>query len=155
MGLDMYLKRKTYVKTWDHTPKEQKFEVSIKYAGKKCAFIKPSRITYITEEVGYWRKANHIHSWFVKNVQKGKDDCGEHYVPEDKLKELLKVCEKVKKDPEKGEELLPTQSGFFFGSTEYDEYYMKDIDYTIKIITDVLKEQETYNRGDLYYGSSW
>ena len=28
------------------------------------------------EEVGYWRKANAIHGWFVRNVQNGKDDCG-------------------------------------------------------------------------------
>lgn len=31
-------------------------------------------------------------------------------------------------------ELLPTQSGFFFGGTGYDGYYMRDIDNTIKIL---------------------
>ena len=31
-------------------------------------------------------------------------------------------------------EILPTQSGFFFGNTEYNEYYMYDIEDTIRII---------------------
>lgn len=37
--------------------------------------INPEKVKEITEEVGYWRKANAIHGWFVDNVQKGNDDC--------------------------------------------------------------------------------
>lgn len=29
----------------------------------------------IWKEIGYWRKANHIHKWFVDCVQDGEDDC--------------------------------------------------------------------------------
>ena len=29
----------------------------------------------IMEMVGYWRKQNAIHNWFVENVQDGIDDC--------------------------------------------------------------------------------
>ena len=32
----------------------------------------------IIEQVGYWRKANQIHNWFVENVQDGEDDCCYH-----------------------------------------------------------------------------
>lgn len=50
----------------------------------------------ITEEVGYWRKANQIHSWFVKNIQDGQDDCGYHReVTEEDLNELLDICQRV------------------------------------------------------------
>lgn len=28
----------------------------------------------IWQEIGYWRKANHIHKWFVDKVQGGDDD---------------------------------------------------------------------------------
>ena len=50
----------------------------------------------ITEQVGYWRKANQIHSWFVENIQDGVDDCGYHReVTEDDLNELLDVCQQV------------------------------------------------------------
>jgi hypothetical protein len=34
---------------------------------------------------------------------------------------------KVIADPTVAHELLPTQSGFFFGDTEYDEYYLGDV----------------------------
>jgi hypothetical protein len=51
------------------------------------------------------------------------------------------------------EELLPTTKGFFFGSTEYDEYYMSDIKSTIKGLEEILSED--VSNGDFYYQSSW
>jgi hypothetical protein len=55
------------------------------------------------------------------------------------------------------EDLLPTQSGFFFGSTEYDEWYIRDIQSTIDIIETLLSERNEsgYIDGDIYYHSSW
>ena len=32
--------------------------------------IKFDRVCYIEESVGYWRKANAIHNWFVANCDK-------------------------------------------------------------------------------------
>lgn len=42
-----------------------------------------------------WRKANHIHAWFVENVQDGKDDCEQYPVTISQLRQLLATCEKV------------------------------------------------------------
>ena len=50
--------------------------------------------------------------------------------------------------------MLPTQSGFFFGSTNYDEYYIQDLETTIKIITEVL-EQTNWDVETIAYSSSW
>ena len=47
------------------------------------------------EDVGYWRKANQIHNWFVHNVQGGEDDCGICEVSQSKLIELRDTCQKV------------------------------------------------------------
>ena len=107
---------------------------------------------YITIEVGYWRKANAIHRWFVENVQNGKDDCGTYWVDREKLKELKALCEKVLKNPEEAPNILPTQSGFFFGSTEYDEWYFEDIKRTIEIIDRALSMDKGW---EFYYESSW
>ena len=49
-------------------------------------------------EVAYWRKANHIHKWFVENVQDGKDDCGDYYVSVEQLGDLLVLCKQVVKE---------------------------------------------------------
>jgi hypothetical protein len=48
-------------------------------------------------------------------------------------------------------ENLPTTSGFFFGSTDYDEWYMEDMKLTKKILTEALADKQ----GEYYYHSSW
>jgi hypothetical protein len=58
---------------------------------------------------------------------------------------------KVIKDPSTAQRLLPTQVGFFFGSTEYDQWYLQDLERTKQIIEDALKDPN----GDYEYGSSW
>ena len=137
------------------------------------------------EKVGYWRKANAIHRWFVENVQNDVDDCDYYEVSKEQLEALLNICKEVKAsaqlekgwvkngetlangqwcpnyvegetivNPEVADELLPTQDGFFFGSTEYDQYYMQDILDTIDIITKVL-ETTDFEREMITYCSSW
>lgn len=161
MGLDMYLSKKTYVQNWDHHNPEERHEVIVKRGGKLVDSIKPERVSYIEEQVGYWRKANHIHNWFVQNVQNGEDDCKSYYVDIDDLMNLLDMCKQVKENPSKGEELLPTTSGFFFGDTGYGEDYMNDIDRTIEILEQALSEKvvdekgREHYKGDYFYSASW
>lgn len=50
--------------------------------------------------------------------------------------------------------ILPTQGGFFFGSTDYDEYYMEDINYTIDVLERVLAETD-FDTEAICYHSSW
>jgi hypothetical protein len=158
MGLDQYLSKKTYVKHWDHKG-DANFTITVTRNGKPVDYIDGRKISYIEEEVGCWRKSNHIHRWFVENIQNGEDDCGDYNVSEEQLEELLNLCKEVMVDPSKAETLLPTSSGFFFGSTEYDEWYIKDIQYTIEMLESVLesikvsKENKVYS--DIYYSSSW
>lgn len=122
----------------------------------------------ISDEIGYWRKANCIHNWFVNNVQNGVDDCGNYEVSKNNLEKLLSICTQVKeiatlkdlpdrKVIENAYEvaaILPSCNGFFFGSTDYDEYYLQDIDYTIEVLEKVLKETD-FDRYVVYYHSSW
>lgn len=49
----------------------------------------------IFDKVGYWRKANHIHAWFVNKVQGGTDDCSYYFVSKDQFLGLKETCEKV------------------------------------------------------------
>lgn len=150
MGLDMYLYRKTYVKNWDHYKPEKRFQITVQRGGDSFDAIKPERIAYIVEEVGYWRKANAIHRWFVDNVQGGEDDCGEYTVSHEQLTQLRDLCRLV--TPESAAELLPTTSGFFFGSTDYDRYYFEDAGKTGELLTALLAEGDD---GEIYYQSSW
>lgn len=153
MGLDMYLYRKTFIWTNHKIGKRDLHDLKLP---EKYKHVDPAKISGITEQVGYWRKANHIHAWFVKNVQNGEDDCGSYDVSEEQLLQLLADCKRVKENANVAPELLPTQSGFFFGGTDYDEYYMQEIDDTIEIIDWLVTQRESENYlGDIQYHSSW
>ena len=158
----MYLKKRVYLgeeSEWSGT----KTKVSITRKNKNGDWTDvpfKDKVNEIVVSVGYWRKANAIHKWFVDKVQEGVDDCKEYYVSPEQLKELLSICKKIVDNPAMSGNVLPTQSGFFFGGTEYDEYYMQDIKNTIEIIEKVLKDEEDCKLeggilGDYYYQSSW
>lgn len=159
MGLDMYLSRKVYIgANYEHN--KIKGEINITKDGVPVK-INLDKITEITESCGYWRKANQIHKWFVDNVQDGNDDCKQYYVSHEQLKQLLNICLQINENPTLAQKLLPTSEGFLFGSDEYDQYYMDDIDNTIDILSAVLNDIEIYSeghvelRGSIYYQSSW
>lgn len=153
MGLDMYLYAKQYLS--DFTPEEKEKAAQIQALFPELAGVKNqygSPVKYVTAEIGYWRKANAIHDWFVKNVQGDKDECLPHYVDREKLIELEALCERVLADKSLAHELLPTASGFFFGGTEYDEWYVNSLEHTVEIIDAALKLP---NDWDFEYQSSW
>lgn len=111
-------------------------------------------------QVGYWRKANAIHRWFVHNCADGVDECQDVYVPVAQLKKLLEVCKKTLDDHTWAPELLPTTDGFFFGGQEYDDWYFEQLEYTVDLIEKVLKvlkNQEAASSAyyDVYYRASW
>ena len=149
MGLDMYLNRRIYVENWDDNPIEEHIEVTLKKGGKKVKLNNP---TYIIDQLMYWRKANSIHKWFVDNCGGGEDNCEEIYVGKDSLRKLKEVIEKVLSDHNKANELLPTSSGFFFGGTEYDEWYFKDLSETLEVINEVLDDDI---KGSITHQASW
>lgn len=94
----------------------------------------------VSIQVGYWRKVNAIHNWFVQELADGEDNCQPIYVPRSSLVDLKIICERILQDNELAHELLPTGSGFFFGSTEYDEWYFHGIEKTAKIVTKLIED---------------
>jgi hypothetical protein len=150
MGLDMFLYKKTDVMQWDHKGNDN-YKVEVTKGGKPTK-IDPKKIAYIVEEVAYWRKANHIHNWFVNNVQNGTDDCGTYYVSREHLEELKTECQAVLNNPNTADKHLPCRSGFFFGSTDYDDDYYDIIKDTMKIIDDCLSDEDAEH---FEYNASW
>jgi len=143
MGLDMYLSGYKYLWRDDDTRKKVKKQLKSSYDPK-----------YVVLELMYWRKANAIHKWFVDNVQEGEDDCKEHLVSIDDLKQLLSVVNSVLQDTSLAEQLLPPTSGFFFGSTSVDEWYWKDLENTRDRLNELLSSPDIEEL-DIYYQSSW
>lgn len=132
-------------------------------------------------EVGYWRKANQIHNWFaetcgVKNCEYTPISRSQLEELKRTCETVLSSCElvdgtvhngnryengewvpileegRVVADPSTAIELLPTCEGFFFGGTSYDEWYVHDIEDTIRIISEALA---TCDDDEFYYYPSW
>ena len=80
----------------------------------------------------------------VKNGERIKDGKWEPIYQDGLLVANPEVCHKI----------LPCEDGFFFGSTEYNEWYMNDIKNTyIKAVE--LLEQTDFEKQRLFYCSSW
>lgn len=105
----------------------------------------------IFHEAAYWRKANAIHAWFVRNVQNNEDDCGYYELTQEHLQNLVQVCNKVLETQDAT--LLPPQGGFFFGSTDVDDWYWADVKRTIEQVSNILNKDWSKHR--FFYHSSW
>jgi hypothetical protein len=165
MGLDMYLSAKKHLSKINYKVLQENNELD--YNSPEAIYPEFNDLMQLTQltdvatdmygasvEVtcAYWRKANQIHSWFVREIQGGEDNCGEYYVSSDKLIELLAICKHSleNKDPA----LLLPQGGFFFGSTDIDEWYWNDIKSTISQLERILALPE-FDNLSFYYNSSW
>jgi len=159
-------------------------KISVKLGNKIRKDIKPERITYITQEMGYWRKFNALHGWFITNCANGVDECQEIHVPIEKIKDVLAVLhevnnilnksalavklvknlngesyENVYDREEEVRNVLPPTQGFFFGGIEIDEWFKESVEKSIKIFTEVLEEEDiaqSYGSyNEFYYRASW
>lgn len=187
MGLDMYLEAELLLPGYEHnTRKEKATQAAVLRAAGLPKACDVATLVTLSVTVAYWRKANHIHYWFVQNVQDGRDECQKSYVSREKLRELLNLCRQVLSTVEcvegdvntgrsyypegtieqhtkrgqivaqKGitEKLLPTAEGFFFGSTDYDEFYIDDTKTTVTMLESVLNNT-AFDKCEFSYQASW
>jgi hypothetical protein len=189
MGLDMYLYAERYLFSFKEEDNALGKEIA-KVVGLSVASAQNQEcfINRFSFQIGYWRKQNAVHQWFVDNIQEGDDNCGKYEVSIEQLQELRGICEdvllncekkwnKVKASitedmksydelPDKAKKLyaeirewcdehLPTQDGFFFGGTDYDEWYFQGLKDTITIIERCEKLVEENDNWYFEYNSSW
>jgi hypothetical protein len=167
-GIDYVMKpgEEIYLNSYDFQPDEvkEKFRAVTELTGTS-ELVDPNTpsISLFPDRVvvtaAYWRKANAIHRWFVEKCQNGMDECQESDpISPEQLAKLVADCRGVLDNESRADDLLPTQSGFFFGGTSYDEWYKQDLEYTATRIEFIvqwclmnLRDREfTFN-----YQSSW
>ena len=188
MGLDMYLTRKKYVgANYEH--RNVSGVIKIKIGDKKLPidFKKVStideRVAYWRKanQIHKWFVDNvqngkdDCHSYYVAQedlhklldlckkvkekaiIKSGKIENGQKLV-EGKWVPIMEEGYYIENADEIAE-MLPTTNGCFFGSTSYDQWYMQDINYTIKTLEEILKEESELNEQGIYsdfeYQSSW
>lgn len=189
MGLDMYLYLRIpgamqpdptrgdewgsdcdYVSAYEHrTPEDrERFAEIVGRLGLQglveagTPILEVSRDGTVSLCVAYWRKANAVHGWFVKNCQDGEDECQpSNPVHVEQIAELIQRCRSVISDPTLAEDLLPPEQGFFFGSYDIDQWYIEGLEYTAerleKVVAAVLTRKVEHPGEDLtfIYQSSW
>jgi hypothetical protein len=200
MGLDMYLYAEINVMNASAEMVEQfpqyakdreTYFILNKIVGENLPTAEFGGIS-IAKCVGYWRKANAIHGWIVRECAGGVDECQRIYISREKLTELRDLCvnalanrdtatpavdKTISIDLEASEDKVPLAimseimrqrdninstaviddplaptSGFFFGSTEKDEWYYKDLEHTIGIINSLIANDDDWS---YYYQASW
>ena len=117
-------------------------------------------------EVAYWRKANAIHSWMIRNTNYS-DDMPMTNITRENIERLKHDCEDILREcevsicdkevcgfgnVEYAQTNMPTMDGFFFGSLYYDNWYFYDINLTIEYCEKILENySEWLDNGELYY----
>ena len=173
MGLDQYLTANEYVSRTKRdssglspdTPEQNKLFIEL--AGRREGWVDTAGYQgiSISYPVGYWRKANAIHNWFVQNVQDDRDECQKSYVSPQNLRDLRHACLNVLAVKHRSEDViietavewgLAPKAGFFFGSQEYDEWYFQDLRYTVETINR-LENRGVFDNAwtDIEYQASW
>ena len=123
MGLDIYF-HKCKVAEWDAYQKEMEAENAPEFN---------------PEEIGYFRKVNFLMQEFAYY-----GNCEYRDITREELETLQDKCTRLVacQDAELAKSLLPTSSGFFFGSTDYDEWYFSDVKEVLNWVNGVLDALE-------------
>lgn len=187
MGLDQYLSKKTYIKNWDHMQPNEKHTLTVKgprakkIDPKKVAYIEEEVMYWRkANQIHKWFVDNcqdgeddcrtawvshdqlkelvDICKRILKSSELIEGEVVESYTFSDDGKKIKNMTKgKVMANTALAEELLPSQSGFFFGGTDYDEWYYKDLKDTVEALEPLLDDQDSDAMvgTTFYYSSSW
>lgn len=121
---------------------------------KDLRFVKVGGVAPSDIKVGDYIWENETSASKVESIDEGDDTFqfrfGSEYV--------VKVIE----NPELAQEELPTQAGFFFGDTNYNEYYIEDLKEYIRQADEIIADYENEIKSgtdkfdiDYTYQASW
>lgn len=148
MGLDTYFFK---TKKADWARAQEEFAAYEALPEEKKNETKNPYEEWCPEEIGYFRKVNFLMAFFAYY-----GNCEYKEIGRDEFKELVEKCTEVYRigkanrdeDGWKGDlseeaiervsEILPTCSGFFFGSTDYDEWYFNEVGEVLSWAENVL-----------------
>jgi hypothetical protein len=174
MGLDMYLYANKYLNN-------ENVDQIKKLAGtNNLPNESGTESIHIRQLVGYWRKVNAVHGWFINKIASGVDECQELYISREQLEQLRQDCIVALANPERNYEIenqkvfyqlcdylnkletpvnlatynnpVPPVEGFFFGGNELSDYYFSQLEYTIDLITNLLELDDDFS---FHYQASW
>ena len=163
MGLDMYFyaRKSTYksFSEWDQNRKvdETNYPKDLKIFSD---YIYDRNFKSVETEtryqIGYFRKFNALHSYIVRTFANGEDNCQDIFLSQEDVVKIKAALDSVLETTteERAKEVLPTQSGFYFGSTSYDEDYFEDVREAAALMQNFLDHFD-FGTYELVYRASW
>ena len=121
----------------------------------------------VSYNIGYFRKFNALHNFLTNSCGRTvgvNDNCVDMLITEDIIDDLIDRLTRIVKVYNRNqaaaeyiaEAELPTQDGFFFGSTAYDDGYFEDCEDALDLFTKmkeliVSAEEEGEEPYEFYY----
>ena len=168
MGLDQYLYLEKYESECEWKQTKCEYPNELKELGEKI-YKRDFKIKLTKYLVGYWRKFYALQDYIEKKSSEEATARGCYLELEDieELLENLKIITKEmnenKIDDElyyspKAYELFPPSNWYTAWKVDkekcVDEWYKRDVEYTIELLEDVLQTAKTYDY-DILYRASW
>lgn len=122
MGLDMHVSRTVAESTWSEKNPQTCDGIAIPFNGDGRGSMREQK-----DRIGYFRKFNALHGYIVDEFAGGEDNCQEIGLDRESVDKIIEALEQAEADPASEMNPLQPRSGFFFGSTEIDEYYLADV----------------------------
>ena len=112
-----------------------------------------------SREIFYWRKFNALHGFIVDTFANGVDECQTIEIGKAGVAKIVSALRETARMLKAKHGLDPTKlpvkpvGGFFFGSTEIDDYYKRNIEEALEMFDNLLaslSDEET-----VFYEASW
>lgn len=103
------------------------------------------------EEIAYFRKANSLQGYFEEKNH--IDNLEYHRISKEDAEDILSRVTQVLNDISLAPKLFPSCGGFFYGSTDYDEWYIDDLKSIQEIFSKILEEWN--DKECEFYYQSW
>jgi hypothetical protein len=141
MGLDQFLYRTVGEGVWDERQAQtcDGLDIPLVRGGTRET----------RDKVGYWRKFNALHAYIVDQFAGGVDECQPIELSADDVQQIIGALEEALADPKGEGNPLQPRSGFFFGSTEIDEYYLaecREALTTFRWVAERMAEREAWEQ---------
>lgn len=98
----------------------------------------------------YFRKVNFLIPFVESKNGFSLENCETVKLTKADLVDLVERCKEVLAHHSKAKSLLPTCSGFFFGGTDYDELYFKDVQEVHDEVSDLLSTMTGRMKASFY-----
>lgn len=102
-------------------------------------------------EDAYFRKVNFLYQYFAGRIE--DDETCEVTIAD--VEDIISRCNAVLHNKTLASDLLPTCGGFFFGSTNYDDWYISNVKDCHKQMKRLLKRMEKEPDSNCFVHFSW